>query len=298
MTLEQLKIFLEAARYGSFTLAAQRLGITQSAVSSCIRKLETELELPLFERQGRRVVGTEAGQILLGEAERIIGDVDLMIRRVESFRDSGRTRMIIACTRNAYDHWMPRILSQMDDTTEFDNIDIISGTRHEVSAWVMRGTADAGVSESTPGHAEFSYFSVFEDAMLLCATQDCASTLDLPPDGTASNYDVPAVWESGTDLESFANNVLNPLSDERQSAVPSGLTLHSTAAVLSVIESGRFPGVVPQRAAQRLIENGKLIRLTRTAVPISYWMFSLKHKGIEKFAAQVAHTAQEIDAGA
>ena len=65
MTLEQLKIFVEAAQYGSFTVAAENLGLTQSAVSVSIKKIEEKYNVSLFDRGGRRLLLTEAGQKLL-----------------------------------------------------------------------------------------------------------------------------------------------------------------------------------------------------------------------------------------
>lgn len=60
--LSALLPFEAAARLGSFSLAATELGLTQAAISRHIKALETSLEQPLFERQHRRVVLTEAGR--------------------------------------------------------------------------------------------------------------------------------------------------------------------------------------------------------------------------------------------
>ncbi len=79
MTFEQMRIFLEAAHFGSFTHAAERLGLTQSAVSVSIKKLEEKHDVSLFDRSGRRLMLTEAGQVLLSEAERILRDLELTI---------------------------------------------------------------------------------------------------------------------------------------------------------------------------------------------------------------------------
>src|ERR1700730_6243381 len=110
MTFEQMRIFLEAAHFGSFTHAAERLGLTQSAVSVSIKKLEERHNVRLFDRSGRRLLVSEAGQVLLNEAERILRDVELTVRRVEGLRDPDDRRPIIACTRNAYDYWMPGLI--------------------------------------------------------------------------------------------------------------------------------------------------------------------------------------------
>lgn len=77
MELRQLEHFLAVARDGSFTVAAQRIHIVQSALSASIRRLEAELGAQLFERTTRRVVLTEAGRALLPVAHRLVADIDL-----------------------------------------------------------------------------------------------------------------------------------------------------------------------------------------------------------------------------
>src|SRR3954454_20207473 len=154
-----MKIFLEAAHFGSFTHAAERLGLTQSAVSVSIKKLEEKHDVSLFDRSGRRLMLTEAGQVLLNEAERILRDVDLTIRRVESRRPAGRSSLV-ACTANAYDFWMPELLARADAAHAVE-VDLVRGTADEVTAWVMRGTADVGVTNIMPSHPQFRQVGVF-----------------------------------------------------------------------------------------------------------------------------------------
>lgn len=72
MDLRQLTIFREVAKHLSFTRAAMNLNYVQSNVTAQIRGLEEELGQPLFDRLGRQVVLTEAGQQLLEYAERLL----------------------------------------------------------------------------------------------------------------------------------------------------------------------------------------------------------------------------------
>lgn len=72
MDLSQLEVFLAVAREGRFSRAAEKLYRTQSAVSQTIRKLEEELEEPLFDRSSREGVLTDAGQVLREYAEKLL----------------------------------------------------------------------------------------------------------------------------------------------------------------------------------------------------------------------------------
>jgi len=68
MELRQLTVFVAVAEEGTFTAAARRVGVVQSAVSTAISSLERELGEPLFERTTRHVALTDAGRALLPEA--------------------------------------------------------------------------------------------------------------------------------------------------------------------------------------------------------------------------------------
>jgi LysR family transcriptional activator of nhaA len=73
LNYHHLRYFREVAREGHLTRAAERLNLSQSALSTQIRQLEERLGHALFERKGRQLILTEAGRIALDHAERIFG---------------------------------------------------------------------------------------------------------------------------------------------------------------------------------------------------------------------------------
>lgn len=81
-TIAMLRAFESAARLLSFTRAADDLGLTQTAISHTIRKLETTLGQPLFEREGNRLGLTRAGRDLLPVARGVIESLSLTAERL------------------------------------------------------------------------------------------------------------------------------------------------------------------------------------------------------------------------
>ena len=73
LNYHHLRYFREVAREGHLTRAAERLNLSQSALSAQIRQLEDRLGHALFDRRGRQLILTEAGRIALDHAERIFG---------------------------------------------------------------------------------------------------------------------------------------------------------------------------------------------------------------------------------
>jgi DNA-binding transcriptional LysR family regulator len=75
MELRQIRYVLAVAKEGSFTRAAQRLNVSQSAISEQVKLLEGRLGFPLLVRTGRGAEMTEKGRVFLHEAERIATDI-------------------------------------------------------------------------------------------------------------------------------------------------------------------------------------------------------------------------------
>ncbi|NSL17947.1 LysR family transcriptional regulator [Tatlockia micdadei] len=85
MDLNQIRAFIAAADFGSFTLAADFLYITQSAISKRIASLEAEIKTPLFIRDHNRLILTESGKIFLPHAIEVLQTVQTGISSVNLF---------------------------------------------------------------------------------------------------------------------------------------------------------------------------------------------------------------------
>ncbi len=81
ITLDQLRVFLTVVEEGSFSRAAKRLRRVQSAVSYSIANLERLLEVPLFDRTGRKPTLTDAGRALLPETRAAVDRIDQLTAR-------------------------------------------------------------------------------------------------------------------------------------------------------------------------------------------------------------------------
>ncbi len=289
MTFEQMRIFLEAAHYGSFTHAAERLGLTQSAVSVSIKKLEERHNVLLFDRSGRRLILTDAGQVLLSEAERILRDVELTIRRVES-RRAPDPFPVVACTANAYDFWMPELLARIGLSGDDGNVDLVRGTVDEVTSWVMRGTADFGITNVVPSHPQFRQIGVFSDRIVLCGRPEKVSKIS---DGFAWPQLIehaPILWE-----QSDLTPTLTAALDAHRVNIPriahSRLKLTSSSAVISALQGGHDIGFVSEKAAKSALSSNTLTRIGSIEVPVRYWMFALREHDLEPFASRIARAA-------
>jgi LysR family glycine cleavage system transcriptional activator len=128
-SLRGLRTFCVAARHESFTLAADELFITSSAVSHQVRSLEQELGVQLFERGSRDLKLTETGRDLFIEVEPLIDRLDEI---AGSFRKGGPTRSVRISVQPffASEYFVPRL---SEFTAAHPDIDIQVGTSDESS---------------------------------------------------------------------------------------------------------------------------------------------------------------------
>ncbi|MCX4745580.1 LysR family transcriptional regulator [Kitasatospora sp. NBC_01287] len=100
MTLDDLRVFVAACERGNLSAVARDLSRTQSAISQHVRRLETELGMPLLERRPRGVAPTPAGQLLHRAAARGLDHLDLALRQLRDLRngDSGTVRVTTGAT--------------------------------------------------------------------------------------------------------------------------------------------------------------------------------------------------------
>jgi len=166
MTLEQLRIFVAVAYIEHFTRAAERLGVSQSAVSSAIAALEGRYKVLLFDRGHRRVELTTAGNTLLREAEEILGRVDLATRRLEDLADLRVGRVAIAASQTVANYWLPPHLVTFRQRYPGVNVDLWCGNSSDVEKRVTRGEADVGIIERQPSDETFVVETLIADEVV------------------------------------------------------------------------------------------------------------------------------------
>ena len=93
MEFDQLTHFLKIAQTENITRAAEELGLSQPAVSRSLQRLEEEIGQPLFERQSRKMVLTDAGELLVSRARQIMSIIDDTLSEITDDGQSGRIRL-------------------------------------------------------------------------------------------------------------------------------------------------------------------------------------------------------------
>lgn len=161
---------------GNFTIAAQRLGITQPAVSHSIRQLEEEFGAPLFLRQRDRTAPTAIGRLAVREARLALLHVERLDQAVrgEAMLQTGRLRL--ACFSSAVNSTLPAALAAFARRHPAVELDVRELADETCVAAVREQRVDLGMVNLPC--ADLTIFPLFEDALCLVLPEDLA-----PPEG-------------------------------------------------------------------------------------------------------------------
>ncbi len=111
----QLRTFVALARTGGFTSAAREVFLSQSAVSHSVKALEQDVGCRLFDRVGKKVLLTQAGETLLVHAERILGEMGQARQHLDQLNKWGYSRLRIGASSTTCQYILPDVLSKFKE---------------------------------------------------------------------------------------------------------------------------------------------------------------------------------------
>ncbi len=112
MDIPSIETFLMVAKTGSFSQAAEKLFLTQPAVSKRIFALESELNYPLFDRVKKHIVLTEAGRVFLPRAQAIIDELNNSKNDLAKMRGEVAGEFLMITSHHIGLHYLPPVLKQ------------------------------------------------------------------------------------------------------------------------------------------------------------------------------------------
>ena len=148
-TLDQLQMFVAVAEAGSFSAAARQLNRAQSVVSYTISNLESQLQLVLFDRQGRQPVLTVVGKAMLEDARRIIAELDNLRARSKALSEGLEGEVRLAISVMVPDAALTETLGHFQREFPTVMLRLQFGTPHLVSRLLDRGAVDLAIGAGT-----------------------------------------------------------------------------------------------------------------------------------------------------
>jgi DNA-binding transcriptional LysR family regulator len=145
VSLQQLKVFVAVARSRSFTRAAREFGLTQSAVSRCVRELEDAVDLKLFDRTTRQVELTSAGSGFERRIARLLDEIDLALSEGRDAHQAHRGVVTVASNPALASGWVPHAMARCAAALPAVTLHLQDLAQEAVLQAVEQGEVDFGV---------------------------------------------------------------------------------------------------------------------------------------------------------
>jgi DNA-binding transcriptional LysR family regulator len=171
VSLRQLRVFEAAATNQSFSKAAEYLHLTQPGVSMHIKELETNAGLPLFERIGRKLYVTEAGQELLARTREILRALKDAEDTLDGLRGLRRGRINLAVVSTAK-YFVPRLLASFGRDFPELEIRLAVNNRNSVIGQLVANEVDLAIMGRSPQSLDTVAESFAQNPHVIIAAPD------------------------------------------------------------------------------------------------------------------------------
>ncbi len=150
MELRQLEYFVRVAELGSFTKASILLDVAQPALSKQVRRLEVELRQTLFNRNGRGIILTEEGALLLEHARGIVKQVESARHALSASTKSPVGKVVIATPPVTGTALTTGLITTFRQRFPRATLEIIEGKSRFIHEWLLTGRIDIGILYDPP----------------------------------------------------------------------------------------------------------------------------------------------------
>jgi len=255
--IRQLRAFVAIAESGTFTAGAQRVHVTQAAISMQIRQLENEIGAKVFVRAPRHVILTEAGEHLLRRARQILREHDAARDEIAELAGAERGRLRIgSASAMVLTDQLPAILKELRK----------QHPRAEIA--VTSGTSEALVDQILAGELDIAFVSLPVDARGIQTerlSEDQLVAIASPRHKLARQKTISAYTLAGERLilgERGGNTrrLIDQFFAQAGVTLKVAMELSRQAAIRRMVEEDMGVGIVPFESVREEVEKGRLVR--------------------------------------
>src|SRR5512134_3518166 len=290
VTIRQLQIFVTAADHLSFARTSEQLHLTQAAVSLQIKQLETMVGLALFERRGKKLALTEAGEHLLRYARQILDalkDADAAISALKGLR-GGHVRMGVVSTAK---YFAPALLAQFHRRHPGVRVSLSVNNREVIVRDLERGEIDVAVMGTPPQRFETTAVAFADNPLVVIApaTHPLAHRRRIPL--SALSGETFMVREQGSGTRSSMERFFA----ERGFAPKIGSVMSSNETIKQAVMAGMGLALISRHTIGLELAAGRLAELDVSGLPLMRRWYVVRRAGRFESPASTAFVDFVVD---
>jgi DNA-binding transcriptional LysR family regulator len=261
-TLDQLRILKAIAAEGSFKRAADSLYVSQPAVSLQVQNLERQLDVPLFDRGGRRAQLTEAGHLLLSYGEKILTLCQETCRAIEDLQNLQGGTLIIGASQTTGTYLLPRMIGMFRQKYPDVAVQLHVHSTRRTSWSVANGQIDLAIiggeiSPELQDSLEIIPYAEDELALILPVFHPLAKNETIQKDDL---YKLQFIaLDSQSTIRKVIDQVLGRCGIETR-RLKIEMELNSIEAIKTAVQSGLGAAFVSTTAIEKELQMGMLHR--------------------------------------
>ncbi|EJM1006289.1 LysR family transcriptional regulator [Klebsiella oxytoca] len=293
LNLGNLATFRLVVQRGSFSAAADVLGLSQPAVSLQVRQLEQFLQTRLLERTGRGIKATAAGIALLAHSEQIELAVGAAVQSVSEFNREISGSVTLGSGATACIHLLPPLLQKLHHEHPLLTVRVTVGNTHEVVRAIEENRLDLGLCTLPANGRSLAVMPVLEEEFV-CIFSDGQDELpwSLTPEILQS---LPLIaFESGSGTRDLIDGWF--LADGR--AVAPVMQLGSIEAIKRMVRAGLGFSIVPRMAVEH--PQDRIGLNVQSLTPLLHRQLGIimrQDKIISKGIAEILRLLQKLENG-
>ncbi len=287
LELHELNVFVHAAETLSFTAAAERLHISQPAVSMQIQNLEKRLNMLLFDRSGRNVNLTEAAEVLLPMAREILNFSTHIEETMASLHGALTGHLRIACSTSAGKYILPRLIARFRERHPAVHVTVsVCGPRNAIEQ-VCDGRCQLGVLSSEADCREVEYRHFFTDHVVLIVPHDhpFVTRQSVEPHELVGQPFIIREETSGTRQVMQAGLLEHDIRLDDLDVV---MELGNAEAIQASVEAGIGLAFISQIVIKRCVELGYLCQVPVAGLDLKRELYMIRHSRRAETRVQAA----------
>lgn len=262
--LRQLRAFVAVADEGSFTLAAKKLCLTQSAISHSIRALEDSLGCRLLERLGKKTMLTEEGAVLLRRCRRVLGELEMAGRELDGLRRWGQSRIRIGAPHSLCQFLLPTVIREFRDCFPRCEPSIEANETGALLERLADHELDLVLGLKSQGSQSPKSRSLFEDQMALVVPPTHPWAKSGISDGDELENVQFIIYARASETHRLVEKHFNSIGVRLRAP----LVLGDMEAIKEMSKIGMGVGIVAPWVAKRELEEGTLVAISTGGEPI------------------------------
>jgi DNA-binding transcriptional LysR family regulator len=253
----QLRAFSTLARTASFTLAAKELFLSQSAVSHSMKALEQDVGCRLFDRLGKKVVLTQAGEELLHHAEKILHEMSAAREALQHLGKWGQERLRIGASTTACHYILPAVLRDFKERFPQSAIAIEPGDTPQAIRLFEQNRIDLALCLQPKDREMLAFNPLFTDELMFIV----GPQHPWAGERQAAREAVPRQNYILYNKSSYTFRLVQEYFRAEQMVLHSFIELGSMEAIKELVKLGLGISILAPWIARRELEEGSLVSL-------------------------------------